>query len=81
MRIRSILMCVLAIAVMAGIHFMNEISQLTKKLEYQQQLNKYEYSMNIDDEGYTLYDWDREVGFIPYGAFPTLDTIMLNSNL
>ena len=39
-----------------------------------------QYQMTASDSGYTFYDYDRRVGFIPTGN-SKLDTLIWNDNL
>lgn len=41
----------------------------------------YEYQMNIDDEGYTLFQNGVYKGFIRYEQCPELDSIFIKDNL
>ena len=42
--------------------------------------NPSQYQMTASDSGYTFYDYDRRVGFIPTGN-SKLDTLIWNDNL
>ncbi len=40
---------------------------------------KYEYQLTISNEGTTIYDDSRIVGFLPYSC-SSLDTLLINDN-
>jgi hypothetical protein len=74
------LLIIASILALIGLYLIN--NTLGYIASYQeQQATTYEYHMNIDLEGYTIYSQDgTTIGRIPYGTQKALDTIFINDN-
>jgi len=79
------LLIIAAILALIGLYLINNTLGYIASYQEQQAIHAeplyYEYHIDIDNDGYTVYSQDgTTIGYIQYGTQTALDTIFINDN-